>query len=143
MEHELYKTCQLIRRNPLVQISLVIIVVIIALALTAPILPIQDPTEQDLMAALVPPSFAGGTSAHLLGTDYLGRDILSRIIWGSRISLLVGFSVVVIAFLVGVTAGLVATYHGGVTEEIVMRIVDVVLSVPQVLIAIAVLAIFG
>lgn len=143
MQREFYKMGRLIRGNVLVQISLFIVAAMLVLAVTAPILPLQDPTEQDLMAALLPPTFSWGESAHFLGTDYLGRDLLSRIVWGSRISLLVGFSAVAIALFVGVTAGLVSTYYGGALEESVMRVVDVVLSVPQVLIAIAVLALFG
>jgi peptide/nickel transport system permease protein len=143
MNREFRKMGRLIRQNVLVQGSLFVILLMIVLAITAPILPLKDPAEQDLMVTLQPPSFTFGESTHFLGTDYLGRDVLSRIVWGSRISLLVGFSVVAIALLIGVTAGLVASYFGGALEESVMRVVDVVLSIPQVLIAIAVLALFG
>jgi peptide/nickel transport system permease protein len=143
MQRELNRLATLLRQNILAQISLSIMILVIFLAVAAPILPLHDPAEQDLMATLVPPAFAGGDSSHLLGTDYLGRDILSRIVWGSQISLLVGFSVVALALAVGVASGLIATYYGGLLEETVMRIVDLVLTIPQMLIAIAVLAIFG
>ncbi len=143
MQREFNRLIALLRQNILAQISLAIMTVVIFLAVAAPLLPFQDPEAQDLMATLVPPAFAGGDSSHFLGTDYLGRDILSRIVWGSQISLLVGFAVVALALAVGVASGLIATYYGGLLEEAVMRVVDLVLTIPQMLIAIAVLAIFG
>jgi peptide/nickel transport system permease protein len=85
----------------------------------------------------------GGVSEHLLGTDYLGRDILSRMVWGGRTSLLVGFGAVLVAALIGVPIGLIASYSGGRVDEIVMRLFDVILAVPSILIAIAVLTVMG
>lgn len=142
-EREYRKMLQLLKRNRLVQASLAVMAVMLFLAVAAPLLPLTDPREQDLSAALNPPSFLGGQPGHLLGTDYLGRDVLSRIVWGTQVSLLVGFSAVAIALLLGVTTGLVSSFHGGWLEEVTMRLVDVVLSVPQVLLAIAVLSVFG
>jgi ABC-type dipeptide/oligopeptide/nickel transport system permease subunit len=104
----------------------------------------HDPTWSDLEARLRPPAFlAGGALTHPLGTDNLGRDILSRMMYGGRFSLLVALSAVALAAVVGITAGLLAGYRGGRLDVVVMRLVDVQLAFPLLLLVIAVIAVLG
>ena len=103
-----------------------VIVLIILCAIFAPLIAPYDPAAQSVVARLKPPVWAAkGSWEHLLGTDQLGRDILSRLIYGARTSLIVGFSVVALAGAFGVTIGLVAGFRGGRTETILMRLVDI------------------
>jgi peptide/nickel transport system permease protein len=113
-------------------------------ALGAPFLALHDPNEQSLRRRLIPPAWAGkGTWEYPLGTDHLGRDIFSRAIYGSRVSLTVGFSAVLISGTLGVLLGLIAGYYGGTIEAIIMRLVDVQLAFPFILLAISVVAVVG
>jgi peptide/nickel transport system permease protein len=113
-------------------------------AVFAPWITKADPTEIDLRHRLTPPAWlAGGTSAHLLGTDHLGRDVLSRTLYGGRISLLIGFTTVMVAGGIGVVLGMVSGYFGGITDNIVMRVVDIQQSFPFLALAIAVAAVIG
>ena len=107
-------------------------------ALAAPLLAPHDPNLQDTARRLEAPS-----QTHPLGLDDLGRDVLSRIVYGARVSLRVGFSVVVLASLIGVTLGAIAGYFGGWADVIVMRICDILLSFPGILLAIALVAVLG
>ncbi|MGH7105791.1 MAG: ABC transporter permease [Acetobacteraceae bacterium] len=131
------------RSLPLGPLSVLLALVLAALfaGLIAP----HDPQHQDLLARLTPPAWASGGSPHyLLGTDGLGRDILSNVLYGLRVSLLVGFLSVAISIAIGGTAGLVAGYlSGGWFDTVVMPLVDLQLSVPAVLIALAVMAVSG
>ncbi|RMF93941.1 MAG: ABC transporter permease [Nitrospinota bacterium] len=113
-------------------------------ALFAPYIAPYDPYEQDIFKRLVPPVWdeRGGTD-HLLGTDQLGRDILSRIIFGSRISLSVGIIAVLIAGTLGVLLGLIAGYYGGRIDTIISFAVNVMLSFPTILLAMAIVAVLG
>lgn len=115
-----------------------ILLVFFLVAIFAPWVSPHSPIEQDYGAALSPP-----TAKHLLGTDNFGRDVLSRMIHGSRVSLLVGFGAVFFSMVVGVALGAVAGYYGGVTETVIMRIVDGLLSFPALILAIALMAILG
>ncbi len=133
----------LLRAHPLAQLSLVVLVIVILVALAAPVLPVAGPTEQDLSNVLQPPAWAGGEPAHLFGTDFLGRDILSRVIWGAQVSLMVGVGAVFIAAALGIPIGLFASFRGGLADEVAMRIFDTILAIPGVLIAIAVITVFG
>lgn len=113
-------------------------------AIFAPWIAPHDPILQNLSSASLPPVWVHGANpAYLLGTDDLGRDILSRIIFGARLSTIVGFSVVIIGSLVGVTLGLVSGYVGGIIDDVIMRIADVQLAFPYVLLAIAVIGVVG
>jgi peptide/nickel transport system permease protein len=118
--------------------GLVLTVLLVIAALAAPLLAPHDPNEQDTSRRLEVPS-----NQHLLGLDDLGRDVLSRVIWGARVSLRVGFSVVLLSSLVGITLGAVAGYFGGWADTIVMRICDILLAFPGILLAIALVAVLG
>ncbi len=113
-------------------------IVLILVAITAPLLAPFDPDEQDTSRRLEPPS-----KHHPLGLDDLGRDVLSRIVFGARVSLRVGFSVVVIGSIVGVALGAIAGYFGGGWDAMIMRICDVLLAFPGILLAIALVAVLG
>ena len=115
-----------------------------AAALLAPQIAPWDPTRQMLVKRLRPPMWeARGLRQHPLGTDHLGRDILSRILYGGRISLGVGLSAVTLSCLIGVTLGLLAGFHGGRTDALIMRVVDVFLAIPYILLAMGVVFALG
>ncbi len=127
------------RRNRFAVVGLVSLAVLIVLATAAPIVAPHDPYAMNLRSALQPP----GTPGHVLGTDELGRDILSRLIYGTRVSLTVGLIVVGIAGSIGVTLGAISGFYGGFIDNIVMRTVDVLLAFPFLVLAIAVVALVG
>jgi len=127
-----------LRRNRSAVAGLVVIGVLVFSALFAPWLAPYNPYQVDLDNRLQPP---GG--AHVLGTDELGRDILSRLLYGARVSLWVGIVTVVAASLIGVSGGLVAGYLGGYWDVVIMRVVDVFLAFPVILLAIAIVAVRG
>lgn len=130
---------QLLMANRLAATGLFIFGFIVILALLAPILPIPNPDITDQPNRLLPPLSAG----HLLGTDHLGRDILSRLLWGTQVSLLVGISATALAALFGSLIGLVAGYARGVTDSVLMRFVDMLMAFPYILLAIAIVAALG
>ena len=121
--------------NPLAVAGAVIVVALFAVALLAPVLAPWDPFDFDSKHVLEAPS-----AAHLLGTDSLGRDVLSRMIYGARVSLMVGFVAVGISTLIGVVLGAVAGFFGGLIDAIVMRFVDVMLTFPTFFLILAVIA---
>jgi len=124
--------------------GLFILSAVIFSALLAPYLAPYDPTVQDINNRLKPPAWdPKGSWAHLLGTDHLGRDILSRLIYGSRISLIVGLSAVLVSGTLGILIGLLAGYYGKWLDDIFMRVVDIQLAFPFILLAIAVVAVLG
>ncbi|RDE09529.1 ABC transporter permease [Pelagibacterium lacus] len=124
--------------------GLSVIVVILFCAVFAPWVAPYDPGAQDLGARLVPPFWLErGSLAHILGTDHLGRDILSRIIHGSRASLLVAASVVLIAGTFGTIMGLWAGFRGGRTDSVIMRIVDIQVALPALLLILLVISVVG
>ena len=117
-------------------IPLGIIVVFVLVAVLAPLLSPGDPYEQSLRNRFTPPVWdERGTWKHVLGTDRLGRDMLSRIIWGSRVSLAAGVLTVLLATVVGASIGLVAGYHGGRVDVALMRLTDATMSFPVILLA--------
>ena len=121
-----------------------IVISVIAIALLAPLLAPHDPYHQDLMKRLVPPVWdSRGSWEHILGTDHLGRDYLSRLIYGARISLLIGIGAAVISGLIGTFMGVMAGYFGGRVDMVVTFLITVRLSMPVVLVALAVVAIVG
>jgi peptide/nickel transport system permease protein len=122
----------------LVGAGLLISAIVLVCALAAPLIAPYDPSEQDYLALTDPPS-----GAHWLGTDDLGRDVLSRLIYGSRVSLEVGLIAVAIAMGVGVTLGLISGYAGGAVDDVTMRIVDAVQAFPNLILALAITAALG
>ena len=122
----------------------VILAALIVCGVAAPLLAPFDPQEQSLEDRLQPPTWAGGSARdHWLGTDNLGRDILSRIIYGSRISLLVGATTVVLAGVVGCFLGAIAGYFGKAVDEFVGKVTEIFLAFPFLLLAIALMAFLG
>lgn len=121
-----------------------ILLLIILMALAAPFLAPHDPYDQDLSRRLTPPIWrADGTWEHPLGTDELGRDYLSRLIYGARISLLIGFSVMFVSGIIGTSLGIGAGYFGGRVDMIITFIITTRLSLPAVLVALAVVGLTG
>jgi peptide/nickel transport system permease protein len=122
----------------------VVLLVIVLSALFAPLLAPHDPLVVDIRHRLSPPAWmAGGTTEHLLGTDQVGRDLLSRVIYGGRVSLVVGVSAVILSAGIGILAGLAAGYFGGAIDWAIMTVVNIVLVFPFVLLALAVIAVLG
>jgi peptide/nickel transport system permease protein len=131
-------------RHWIVGLGLAVIVAAASLAMLAPALAPADPIRNNLLDRLTPPMWLdGGSSHHPLGTDALGRDVASRLFYGARVSLVVGFSAVVIAGALGVVLGLVAGYYGGRPDDLLMRLGDVQLAFPALVLAIAVLSVLG
>lgn len=124
--------------HPLVLLGLCILVPIVFLAAVAPVLPLPGYLETNPAESLQPPSMA-----HPFGTDKLGRDIVSRTLAGTRISLTVGFSVAAIAVALGIVVGTVAVFSGRLVDTLIMTVVDILLSFPGLLLAIALVAVFG
>ena len=125
-------------------IGSVIVFTVISIALLAPLLAPHDPYEQDLMKRLLPPFWdSRGSWEHIFGTDHLGRDYLSRLIYGARISLLIGIGAALISGLIGTIMGVMAGYFGGRVDMVVTFLITVRLSMPVVLVALAVVAIVG
>lgn len=121
-----------------------VLLLLILCSIFAPLIAPHDPEAVDLSLYLVPPAWMeGGSWDYPLGTDSLGRCILSRIIYGSQISLIVGFASVIISGAIGVVLGLLSGYFGKIVDDIIMRIADVIFAFPFVLLAIAVLTILG
>jgi peptide/nickel transport system permease protein len=120
------------------------VLVLAGLAVAAPWVAPRDPTRQSLRARLKAPGWeAADGSIHALGTDQLGRDILSRVVFGARVSLLIGFAAVVVGGVIGATLGIVAGFRGGWTDTIVMTIADAQLAFPFILLAIGIIAVLG
>ena len=130
---------KLLLNNTLATTGLIVLTLIVLVALAAPILPLRPPNVTDPSVRLLPPFSEG----HLLGTDALGRDLLSRLIWGTRVSLAVGVSATLIAAFFGSLIGLVAGYAGGRTDNILMRGIDMVMAFPYILLALAIVAVLG
>ena len=127
-----------------VMIGAAIVLAAILIALSAPLIAPHDPYYQDLLNRLVPPVWdSRGSWEHILGTDHLGRDYLSRLIYGARISLLIGVGAALISGLIGTVLGVAAGYFGGRVDMVVTFMITVRLSMPVVLVALAVVAIVG
>ncbi len=124
--------------------GLVVFILLILVAIFAPLLAPHLPDQQYRDAMLVPPAWqAGGNSSFLLGTDAVGRDMLSRLIYGARYSLFIGLVVVVGALLVGVSLGVLAGYFRGWVDTVIMRVMDIILAFPPLLLALVLVAILG
>ncbi|MCD6370648.1 MAG: ABC transporter permease [Thermoplasmata archaeon] len=138
---EVIRVLKIMFRNKLSLLGIIIILVLMLMAIFAPFLapyPDQARGEPNLEEKLQPPS-----SKHLFGTDYMGRDVLSRVIYGARISLLVAIAVVSLGLLIGIPLGLLAGFKGGVVDTIIMRVTDIFLSFPPLLLALLISVTLG
>lgn len=129
----------LLLHNRLAAFGLLLLAVTLLSALIAPLLPLPDPDATDLLQRLAPPL----TPGHLLGTDALGRDMLSRLLWGTRVSVAVGLCATLLAALCGTLIGLIAGYTAGRTDTILMRLIDMIMAFPYILLALAIVAVLG
>jgi len=127
-----------LKRHKLATVGAVIIISLILIAILAPFICPYNPLKQNYDELLLPPS-----TKHWLGTDDLGRDILSRIIHGSRYALLIGVAIVMIEMAIGVTLGLIAGYYGGIIDTAIMRFVDIMLSLPMLVLGLAIAGALG
>lgn len=125
--------------GPLFYLAILLVLLLLGMAVAAPLLAPQDPTTQDLDERFLPT----GSTGHLLGTDDFGRDVLSRVMYGARSALLVGMIAVSVALSIGLVVGLLAGLAEGTTDNILMLLMDGVLSFPTVLLAITVVSVFG
>ncbi|MDB5557850.1 MAG: dipeptide transport system permease protein DppC [Enterovirga sp.] len=137
-----------VRRRWLTHTGLIIgstiLVLIVAIALLAPLLAPHDPYEQDLLARTIPPFWMeGGSWEHPLGTDHLGRDYLSRLLYGARISLVIGIVTALVSGVIGTALGVTAGYFGGRVDTVITFIITARLAMPVILVALAVVALFG
>ena len=125
-------------------IGMIIAVLVIIAAFTSPLFVIYDPIQSDLRKRLISPEFLqNGMGGHVLGTDALGQDIFTRLVIGCRISLLIAAAGVLIPAVIGTALGAVAGYFGGAVDNVIMRVCDIQLSIPTMVLAITVMAIFG
>jgi dipeptide transport system permease protein len=124
-------------------IGLVVFIGLVLMAIFAPLLAPHSPIQQYRDALLVPPSWAGGRPEFFLGTDPVGRDILSRIIYGARFSMLIGTVVVILSLTSGIILGLIAGYFRGWIDIVLMRVMDLILAFPSLLLALVLVAILG
>jgi ABC-type dipeptide/oligopeptide/nickel transport system permease subunit len=140
----LFYLWRLLWRDKSGMIGLIVFLVIIFTAIFAPMLAPHDPLKQDLYASRQPPVWTeDGNPDHILGTDNLGRDLFSRIIYGSRVSIMVGFLGVSIAFSLGIMIGLIAGFKGGRTDNVIMTLTNMVLALPYLVFVVFIAAILG
>ena len=133
-----------LKKNKGSLLGMIVIFIAVILALFAPLLAPHDPTNVYADALRLPPLFLSeGSSKFILGTDDLGRDLLSRLLFGSQISLLVGFAVVFLSLTVGTFLGVIAGYYGGWLDKMIMGVTDLIMSLPSILFAIVIVAILG
>jgi len=130
-------------RSPVALISLATLGLAILCALAPGLLAPHDPYQQSLVRRLALPSSLGGPSGYWLGTDQLGRDILARIVYGARTTLLISVAAVAMSCVIGTTVGLIAGYKGGTVDALVLRLIDMQLAFPVILMVIAVVAVVG
>jgi len=142
--HPFFDQLEKLFRNKTGVAGLIIITIFVLCALFAPLIAPHDPLENALYEQLIPPVWdEGGSSKNLLGTDDLGRDILSRLIYGARVSLMVGLVSVGIAVLFGTFFGAIAGFFGGWLDNVIMRFMDIILAFPGILLAIVIVAYLG
>jgi len=145
MKESLFKEYVLrFKKNKSALFGLVLVSILILLAVFAPIIAPFDPTAQDLKMRLIPPIWEeAGKWPHILGTDDFGRDLFSRIVYGARISLMIGVISVGISLFFGLIMGSVAGYYGKKVDAVIMRIVDIMFSIPAILLAIVIVSMLG
>jgi len=134
---------RLLRSKAALASAIVLLLVTIA-AVAAPTITPDDPFSISLIQRLKPPGYVGSSgTTHLLGTDTLGRDVYSRLVYGARVSLIVGLSAVLVSGTIGLLLGLLSGYFGGWVDDVIMRIADIQLSFPTILLALAIMAVLG
>jgi len=144
MEHPLIEFWRHFSENKGAVFGLSLIIFFSFLAIFAPLLAPFDPTNIDATNLRIPPVFSnGGSPSYFFGTDDVGRDLLSRLIYGAQISMLIGFFVVIISASIGTTLGLVAGYYGGKIDRLIMRFIDILMAFPSILLAIVVVSVMG
>lgn len=132
------------RENRGAVLGLAVVIFIILVALLAPVLAPHDPLEQFKGATKMPPFWLDGSDPRFwLGTDAVGRDMLSRLMYGARISLFIGLSVMSVSMVVGITLGLAAAWFGGIIDVIIIRIMDLIMAIPSLVLAILIIAMIG
>ncbi len=135
---------RLLRRDAAGMTGFVLVLTVVATAVLAPWIAPYGPTEGDFLAARLPPAWMeGGSSAHLLGTDQLGQDVFSRIVYGTRVSLMVGILGALLAVTIGVTLGMLAGYFGGWFDSLVTGFTNLLLSIPYLVLVIVIATILG
>lgn len=144
LQSVLRRSLQIVWRLRMGAIGAVLIAALILTAVFVPLFAPHDPYEQNIMQRLLPPAWMdGGKSDHLLGTDHVGRDLFSRILYGTRISLIVGLSAVILQVLIGVVLGLLAGYYGGKTDAAISFLVNAMMGFPFILLALSLVAVLG
>ncbi|MEV1176345.1 ABC transporter permease [Nonomuraea sp. NPDC049784] len=133
-------TLRALRRNHAAKVAVAVIALVVLVGLFAPLIAPHDPNIQNLDLKLRPPFSEPG---YLLGTDKLGRDVLSRIVYGTRVSLLVGLAATLLSGVVGAVVGVISGYYRGWREQVFMRLADVQLAFPSILLALAIIAVLG
>jgi len=138
------ETLREVARRPSALVGGIMITAIVLISVGFPLFYAVDPLEQDLLARFTPPVWQqGGSWVYPLGADNLGRDVLSRLLYGSRVSLLVGFAAVLVAELAGIFLGLFSGYYGGKLDSLIMRVADIFMAYPFMLLTISVIAVLG
>lgn len=143
LRHPLIEGLKRLRKNRLAQVGIVILAIVVFVALFAPFLALQHPNENGIYKADPKNNKLSPSLEHLMGTDDLGRDLLSLVMYGARISLLVGFFAVGLAIFFGISLGAVAGYFGGRVDNIIMRLMDIMLAFPTILLAMVIVVAIG
>ena len=131
------------KRNPFCIIGVITIVFLLLLCFLSPLFVKFDPLENDVMNKFQSPDLSQGLNGHILGTDNMGRDVFTRLIIGGRTSLIIALIVVALQIGIGTVLGLISGYFGGIVDSIVMRLCEIVLSIPQLILAIAIMSVLG
>lgn len=137
------KAFKYIKSRPVGLTGLIIIILFFFIAIFSEYISPYGPNEYNLRMRYLPPYWAGGKIEHFLGTDQLGRDMLSRLIYGSQISLIVGIGGVLVSMIIGVNLGLICGFYRGITDAIISRIIDTLMSIPFILLAISIVGMVG
>ena len=132
-----------LKQSRLALIGLLLLIVMVTLSILAPVLAPYNPAKSDIRNRLKPPSWSLEPGSHFLGTDNVGRDILSRVLYGGRVSIFVGIAAVTLGGILGTVLGVTAGYFRGTSEGIIMRLVDIQLAFPSILFAVAIMAVLG
>ena len=132
-----------LKQSRLALIGLFLLIVMVTLSILAPVLAPYNPAKSDIRNRLKPPSWSLEPGSHFLGTDNVGRDILSRVLYGGRVSIFVGIAAVTLGGILGTVLGVTAGYFRGTSEGIIMRLVDIQLAFPSILFAVAIMAVLG